>query len=303
MSEHDQKIEDMSKEELETRIHEIESRMGDATFWEDKKRADDAMSELNHLKSQLSKVKSREVNYDDYEAILTIFSGAGGDDAEDFARMLLEMYQGYIQTKGWKTALVHQNTNEHGGYKNVSIEIQAAGVYGILKRESGVHRLVRISPFNANKQRHTAFAMVEVIPKFKAPGELELPDDEVEVEFARSSGPGGQNVNKRETAVRMTHIPTGLTVHVDGERTQHANRERARQLLAGKLHRLLEEQRQEKESGMYVSKTTDAEWGSQIRSYVLHPYQMVKDHRTGVELRDVDNVLEGGIQPFIDAAR
>ncbi|MEX0930583.1 MAG: PCRF domain-containing protein [Candidatus Paceibacterota bacterium] len=303
MNDREKNIEDMNREDLEVRIQEIESKMGDAAFWEDKKRSDDAMSELNHLKSQLSKNKSQEVNYDEYEAIMTIFSGAGGDDAEDFARMLLEMYQGYIQAKGWKTEPIHQNMNEHGGYKNVSIEIRAKGAYGTLKNESGVHRLVRISPFNANKQRHTAFAMVEVIPKFKTPSEFQLPEDEITVEFARSSGPGGQNVNKRETAVRITHTPTGISVHVDGERTQHANREHARQLLAGKLHRRLEQERQEKEEGMYVSKTTDAEWGSQIRSYVLHPYQMVKDHRTGVELRDVDNVLGGDIQPFIDAGK
>lgn len=291
----------MNADELKQSIDEIEAQMSDASFWEQKKKADNAMSDLNRLKSQLSKVKSQEVNYDEYEAILTVFSGAGGDDAEDFARMLLEMYQGYAQKQGWGTIVIHQNTNEHGGYKNVSIEIQAKGSYGKLKNESGVHRIVRISPFNANKQRHTAFAMVEVIPKFKTPSEFQLPEDEIEVEFAKSSGPGGQNVNKRETAVRMTHVPTGISVHVDGERTQHANRERARQLLAGKLHRRLEEERQSKEEGMYVSKTTDAEWGSQIRSYVLHPYQLVKDHRTDTEVRDVESVLEGGIEPFIEA--
>ncbi|MEX0672500.1 MAG: PCRF domain-containing protein [Candidatus Paceibacterota bacterium] len=301
MQHEEKNIEDMNADELKQSIDEIEAQMSDASFWEQKKKADNAMSDLNRLKSQLSKVKSQEVNYDEYEAILTVFSGAGGDDAEDFARMLLEMYQGYAQKQGWGTIVIHQNTNEHGGYKNVSIEIQAKGSYGKLKNESGVHRIVRISPFNANKQRHTAFAMVEVIPKFKTPSEFQLPEDEIEVEFAKSSGPGGQNVNKRETAVRMTHVPTGISVHVDGERTQHANRERARQLLAGKLHRRLEEERQSKEEGMYVSKTTDAEWGSQIRSYVLHPYQLVKDHRTDTEVRDVESVLEGGIEPFIEA--
>jgi len=297
----DKNIEDMTKDELQSRISEIEEQMSDARFWEDKKRADDAMSELNHLKAQLSKVQSSEVNYDDGSAVVTIMSGAGGTDAEDFVRILREMYEGYAASKGWGVQVLHEHGTEHGGYKNITIECKGKHVFGTLKHEAGVHRLVRISPFDADKQRHTSFAMVEVIPKFDKPGDVEMPESDIEVDFAKSSGPGGQNVNKRETAVRMTHTPTGLSVHADGERTQQANREMARNLLAAKLWRKREDERRAKEESMHVSKTTDAEWGSQIRSYVFHPYQQVKDHRTGVTVQDVDGVLEGAIQPFIDA--
>lgn len=301
MSDTDKKIEEMSKDELEARISEIEGQMADASFWEDKQRADDAMSELNHLKAQLSKVKSGEVDYDTRSAVLSIMSGAGGTDAEDFVRILAEMYEAYAREHGWSWQPVHTHETDDGGYKNISIEVGGTGVYGTLKHEAGVHRLVRVSPFDADKQRHTSFAMVEVLPKFEKPGEVELPEDELEIDFAKSGGPGGQNVNKRETAVRLTHTPTGLTVHADGERTQHANRERARGLLAAKLWRQREHEREQAAADMQVSKTTDAEWGSQIRSYVFHPYQQVKDHRTGVTVQDVDSVLEGDLQQFIDA--
>jgi len=291
----------MTKEEIETRINEIEGQMSDASFWEDGQRSNDAMSELNHLKSQLSKVQDAEVNYDERNAVITFFAGAGGTDSEDFVRILLDMYRQYADTKGWRVNTLHEHVAEHGGYKNVTIEIEGKHVYGTLKYESGVHRLVRISPFDSDKQRHTSFAMVEVIPKFEKPGEIDIPDDEIEVDFSKSSGPGGQNVNKRETAVRMTHVPSGLSVHADSERTQQANREKARQLLEAKLWHKKEEDRRENEERMYVSKTTDAEWGSQIRSYVFHPYQQVKDHRTGVTVQNVDDVLSGEIQSFIDA--
>lgn len=185
----------------------------------------------------------------------------------------------------------------------MTIEIDGRDVYGTLKRESGVHRLVRISPYDSNQRRHTSFALVEVIPKFEKGDELHIRDDEIRVEFARSSGPGGQNVNKRETAVRIVHIATGITAHVDSERSQHANREKALEIVRGKLYKLREEEREAKEKGMYISKTTDIEWGNQIRSYVLHPYKMVKDHRTGVETSQVDKVLDGEIEEFIEAER
>ena len=170
-----------------------------------------------------------------------------------------------------------------------------------MKGESGVHRLVRLSPFNANQLRHTSFAMVEIIPKFEKSGIIDIPPEELSVDFARSSGPGGQNVNKRETSVRMVHLPTKLAVHVESERSQAQNREKALQLLSGKIYKLREEERLSKEKGMYISKTTDAAWGNQIRSYVLHPYKLVKDHRTGVEMRNPEAVLGGDIQDFLDA--
>ncbi len=238
---------------------------------------------------------------------MTIFSGAGGDDAEDFSAILLNMYLKYFGKKGWSTTILHKNENDHGGFRNITLEISGKGIYGVLKNESGVHRLVRISPFNANAKRHTSFSMVEVIPKFeKMKGkadDIEIPESELRVELSRSSGPGGQNVNKRETAVRVVHIPTNLSAQSDNERSQAQNKEKAISILKGKLFKAIEEDRVSKEKGMYISKTTQIEWGNQIRSYVLHPYKMVKDHRTGAETAKIDNVLNGEIEEFIEAEK
>lgn len=267
-------------------------------FWNDKDKAQALIKELQELKTQ----GHGGSKYDKGNAIITILSGAGGDDAEDFTGMLYRMYQKYIDRKGWTSYALHEHTNDHGGYRNIAFEIEGKEAYGTLKNESGVHRLVRLSPFNAKKQRHTSFSLVEVIPKFKEVVELEIPDDELEVHFARSSGPGGQNVNKRETAVRMTHIPSGISVHVDSERSQLQNREKALSILHGKLYKKKEEDLKREAKGLSVSAHTDIEWGSQIRSYVLHPYKMVKDHRTNVEVRDIKSVLEDGeLDSFIDA--
>jgi len=237
---------------------------------------------------------------------MTIFSGAGGDDAEDFSSILLNMYLKYCDKNNFQVAVLHQNENDHGGYRNITIEISGKGAYGILKNESGVHRLVRISPFNAKSLRHTSFSMVEVIPKFEKStklSDLDIPDTDIKVELSRSSGPGGQNVNKRETAVRVVHIPTNLSAQSDNERSQAQNKEKAMQILYGKIYKALEEERISKEKGMYISKTTQIEWGNQIRSYVMHPYKMVKDHRTGVETSNIERVLDGDIGEFLVAEK
>lgn len=273
--------------------------MGSADFWADKDTAQATIRELENLKDEFEGVGK----YDKGDAVVTIFSGAGGDDAEDFSAMLLNMYLKYFDKKGWRVSILHKNENDHGGYRNITLEISGKNVYGTLKNESGVHRLVRISPFNAKQLRHTSFSMVEVIPKFETPDELVIPPDEIRTELSKSSGPGGQNVNKRETAVRLVHIPTNLAVHVETERSQAQNKEKALTMLEAKLYKLQEDERKAKEKGMYISKTTQIEWGNQIRSYVLHPYKMVKDHRTGVETSQVDKVLAGELDEFIEAER
>ena len=292
----------ITAEETKKRIAEIETAMGTADFWADKDGAQKLVKELQELKV-LEELGPGAGKYDAGGSIMTLFAGAGGDDSEDFVSILLNMYQRFIAKKGWTATLLHENTNDHGGYRNITIEIKGKNVYGTLKNESGVHRLVRISPFSSKQLRHTSFAMVEFIPKFDKTAEIVIPEDEIEVSLARSGGPGGQNVNKRETAVRILHLPTKLSVQVTSERSQAQNKEKAMDILRGKIYTLREAERIAKEKNMYVSKTTDAEWGNQIRSYVMHPYQMVKDHRTNIEIRDIDSVLEGGLEPFIEAEK
>jgi peptide chain release factor 2 len=299
----------MTKEEIQKKIAELEARTQAADFWADKVKAQAAIKELNELKAEEAGVGK----YDKGDAVITIFSGAGGDDAEDFSAMLFAMYRKYVERQKWSLAILHQNQNDHGGFRNLTFEVSGnpstrpacsgQGPYGTLKGESGVHRLVRISPFNAQKKRHTSFSMVEVIPKLEKTAEIEIPEAELEVTFAKSSGPGGQNVNKRETAVRVLHLPTKIAVHVETERSQAQNKEKAVQILKGKLYKMREDERMAKEKGMQISKTTSIEWGNQIRSYVLHPYKMVKDHRTGVETAKVDVVLNGELEEFIEAEK
>jgi len=287
----------LNKEDKKKKLEELEAEMVGPDFWTDKNKAQAVIKEIADLKAEIAGVGK----YDAGDTILTIMAGAGGTDAEDFARMLVQMYSKFFTKKGWGYQVIHQNENDHGGYRNITLEISGKGAYGLMKNENGVHRLVRTSPFNAKGLRHTSFALVEFIPKFEQMNlaDVVIPDDELKVEYSRAGGPGGQNVNKRETAVRVVHLPTNISAHSDSQRSQAQNKEKAMQILKGKLYAWREIEKKKKEQGLYVSKTMEIEWGSQIRSYVLHPYKMVKDHRSGVETAKVDEVLDGDIDIFL----
>lgn len=289
------------KEDIKKEIEKLELEMNQVDFWNDKVKAQNTIKKIAELKDKLLGGEK----YDKGNAILSILSGAGGDDAEDFSLMLLRMYMKYIEIKDWQISFLHENKNDVGGYRNISLEVIGKNAYGTLKNESGVHRLVRISPFNANSKRHTSFSLVEVVPKLdKDDSTIEIKSEDLKIEFSKSGGPGGQNVNKRETAVRIVHLPTNISAHVSTERSQEQNRDRAMELILGKLYKKREKDMIREKEGLSISKTMDIEWGSQIRSYVLHPYKMIKDHRTGAEIHDVDSVLEdGAIDELIKAEK
>ncbi len=238
--------------------------------------------------------------YDQANAILSIHAGTGGMDAQDWSSMLLRMYLRFAEAKKWKSNILDKSLGAEAGIKSVTLEIQGPYAYGHLKREAGVHRLIRLSPFNAASLRETSFALVEVLPEIEDVKEVEMKPEDLGIDTFRSGGKGGQNVNKVETAVRVTHIPSGLVAACSEERSQVQNKQKALQVLASKLIQKNLEEKELTKAKLRVSQES-AKWGAQIRSYVLHPYKLVKDHRTGVEVKDVEKVLNGSLEPLIEA--
>jgi peptide chain release factor 2 len=300
----------------------LEQEIQQPDFWKDQKRAVEITKELSELQrvvSEFEAIKTEEDlrriglrvflsgKYDRGNAILTIYAGAGGQDAQDWTTILLRMYDRYCQRKGFNVKILEQSFGEPGGpegrigTKQVSLEIRGNYAFGFLKKEAGVHRLVRLSPFSTKSLRHTSFALIEVLPEIdKEEREIEIRQEDLKFDTFRSSGPGGQNVNRRETAVRLTHLPTNIQVSCQSERLQGLNREKAMKILKAKLYQLKEKEKEKeikKTKGEYVS----IDWGNQIRSYVLHPYKMVKDLRTGIESSAVEKILDGEIDEFIEA--
>lgn len=238
--------------------------------------------------------------YDDNNAIITLHAGAGGTESCDWAQMLARMYQRWADKKGFTSQILDYLDGEEAGLKSVTIEIAGENAYGYLKSERGVHRLVRISPFNAAGKRQTSFVSCDVMPDIEKDLDIEINDDDIRIDTYRSSGAGGQHINKTSSAIRITHIPTGIVVQCQNERSQHKNKDKAMQMLKAKLYLLKEQENMEKESDIRGD-VKEIGWGSQIRSYVMQPYTLVKDHRTNCEIGNVNSVLDGNIDDFINA--
>lgn len=289
---------ELIREEMESAKDSLEQNL---------EKQDQVQKEMFELEESIKKEELKTFfagPYDKNNVLLAIMSGAGGTEAQDWAEMLLRMYLRFAERRGFKAKVVHIHAGQEAGIKNATVEIQAPYAYGTLKNESGVHRLVRLSPFNANNLRHTSFALVEVLPEIEEVAEIKINPPDLRVDTYRSSGPGGQYVNKTESAVRITHMPSGLVVACQSERSQGANKATAMKLLVSRLY-ALELKKKEKEiaglrADIQVSEGT-AEWGSQIRNYVLHPYKLVKDLRTGIESKEPDEVLDGKLDEFVEA--
>jgi len=324
---------------LKTRLRELEAAMGEPGFWDDQRRAAEISAEHSRLTRRLERYETltrdydeaRELfeldgdladeldthlrpleqdlgrlredalfsgEYDGGDALLTIHAGEGGTDAQDWAEMLVRMYLRWAERRGFKAELVEASPGEEAGLKSAAITVSGENAYGTLKAERGVHRLVRLSPFDSAHRRQTSFAQVIVAPLVGEEAEVEIADEDLRIDTYRASGAGGQHVNKTDSAVRITHIPTGIVVQCQNERSQSSNKQTAMRMLRSRLAELAEEQR-EAELAEERGAAQNTGFGSQIRSYVLHPYQMVKDHRTEVETGNTDAVLDGDLDGFI----
>jgi len=294
-------------------VAEIEKQMSSSSFWNDSNKAKAISQKLSSLNAIIKRFDEAETpeqikelqkealfsgEYDEMGAILSVHAGAGGTEAQDWAQMLERMYLRYCENKDFKATILNESSGDEAGIKSAELKIDGFRAYGHLKAEAGVHRLVRISPYDADKSRHTSFALVEVIPNFEEVGDIEINDKDLKIDVYRASGHGGQSVNTTDSAVRITHLPSKIVVSVQNERSQLQNKETALRILKSKLKKKALDEQTEKERDI-IGGHVSAEWGNQIRSYILQPYQQVKDHRTNYESSNPQKVLGGDLDQFI----
>lgn len=287
---------------LVTRVEDVEV-LGELIEEDDEESINEVISEIRSIEKDVEEYRIELLlsgEYDRNDAILTLHAGVGGSDANDWTEMLLRMYTRWCEKKGFKVETIDYLEGDEAGIKSVTLKVKGEFAYGYLKAEKGVHRLVRISPFNANGKRQTSFASVEVLPELTKDQDIEIRSEDLKIDTYRASGAGGQHVNKTESAIRITHLPTGIVVQCQSERSQFSNKDTAMSMLKSKLIDLKERAHKEKIEDL-TGELKDMGWGSQIRSYVFHPYNMVKDHRTGEETANLNSVMNGEIDNFITA--
>ncbi len=286
-------MQEKEKKEIVEKLSILKSKTYSSDFWKNSQKAQEILKEIEFLNKKLK----GGGKYDHLPSLVAIFSGVGGEDSEDFVKILFEMYLAFCNKNNFDLYVLDETKNSKGGYKNIHFEIKNKKSYGKLKKQNGVHRMIRKSPFNAKNKRQTSFALVEVLPKIPKT-DFHFNEENLEISFSKSGGAGGQNVNKRDTAVRLTDPETEISVSVSSERSQEQNREITLELLRAKLFKKHREDEKKKKEGLQIDKKLKIDWGKQIRSYIFDPYKMVKNHKTGEEVNKLEEVLEGNLNIF-----